>query len=244
VPTGIIGIPFAIAVFPVLSQLAAEKDSDRFGKQITTTTRQILFLILPLAICFLLLRAQIVRVILGTGAFDWTATIATANALAFFSLGILAQSLIPLYARAFYALNNTKIPFFISVISELICIAASLALMRPLGVPGLALADAFAAIVNIGLLIFFLRKRKPPVVDQSLLTLLLKIFTAGIVMAVSMQLIKYPLANLFDQHYFWGILSQGLVAGILGFLVYGLICHFLHVEEMAYLRSNLRRPVA
>jgi putative peptidoglycan lipid II flippase len=241
VPAGIIGIPFAIAVFPVLSQLAAENDPKKFGQQIASSSRQILFLILPLAICFLILRAQIVRVVLGTGEFDWTATISTANALAFFSLGILARALIPLYARAFYALNNTKTPFFISIFSEIFCIALSILLMRPLGVSGLALANALAAIVNILLLITFLHRRNTAIIDQSFITLLIKISGAGLIMALIMQLAKYPLANLFDQHYFIGILSQGLIAGILGFLVYGLICWVFKVEEMANLQSSLHR---
>lgn len=241
VPTGIIGIPFALAAFPVLSQFAATGDTKKFSAQIATTARQIIFLILPLTVCFLILRAQIVRVVLGTGAFNWDATIATADTLAFFSLGMFAQSLIPLFARAFYALGNTKTPFLISIVAEAVSIAASYIFMKPLGVPGLALASSLAAVVNIFLLVFALYRRQRDIIDQSLIALVYKTFVGSLVMAVVMQWAKDPLATLFDQHYFWGILSQGAVAGILGFLAYGTVCHFLKVQETMDLQSSIRK---
>jgi putative peptidoglycan lipid II flippase len=106
VPTGLVAIPFALAVFPLLSEMDLPKDNQAFLEKIISTARYILFLIVPIIIILLLLRAQIVRLILGSGAFDWTATIATANTLAFFAIGLIGQALIPLLARAFYAMTG------------------------------------------------------------------------------------------------------------------------------------------
>jgi putative peptidoglycan lipid II flippase len=78
VPTGLVAIPFALAVFPLLSEMDLPKDNQAFLEKIISTARYILFLIVPIIIILLLLRAQIVRLILGSGAFDWTATIAPA----------------------------------------------------------------------------------------------------------------------------------------------------------------------
>ncbi|MEK7624744.1 MAG: murein biosynthesis integral membrane protein MurJ [Patescibacteria group bacterium] len=241
VPTGIIGISFAIAVFPLLSRLTAKSTLAEFGAAVSSTARQILFLIIPVSVCFLLLRAQIVRVILGTGEFNWDATIATADTLAFFSLGLFAQSLIPLFARAFYSMNNTKTPFVVGVISELLVIIGSLLLMGPLGVAGLALANTFGATFNMIILAILLRKESSAVIDEKLLPMLFKIVTAGIVMGSVIQILKYPLARIFDQRYLWGIFSQGAVAGLLGLLVYGIICRLLKVDEMLLLQDSLRR---
>ena len=189
----------------------------------------------------MLLRAQIVRVVLGTGAFDWDATIRTADTLAFFSLGLFAQSLIPLFARAFYALNNTKTPFVVGVISELLTIIGSLVLMGPLGVAGLALASAAGATVNMIMLGILLRKEAATIIDQKLLPMLFKVATAGVVMGSVIQILKYPLAKIFDQRYFWGILSQGAAAGLLGLLVYGLICWLLRVNEMILFQNSFKK---
>ena len=67
------------------------------------------------AIFLFLLRAQIVRLILGTGRFDWTDTRLTAACLGVFSFGLFAASLIPLLVRAFFSFQDTKTPVLISV---------------------------------------------------------------------------------------------------------------------------------
>ncbi|MFA6105044.1 MAG: murein biosynthesis integral membrane protein MurJ [Patescibacteria group bacterium] len=241
VPTGIIGIPFALAVFPILSRLTSPENRGEFGALISSTVRQILFLVIPLSVCFLLLRAQITRVVLGTGAFDWNATIQTADTLAFFTLSLFAQSLIPLFARAFYSLNNTMTPFLISIISELICIIGALLFMKPLGVAGLALAKSISALINMSALAILLRKEVREIIDDKLLPLILKTSVAALVMGIIIQYLKYPLAQIFDQHYFWGILMQGLIAALVGILAYGFICTVLRVDEMIHLKNSFKK---
>ncbi len=241
VPIGIIGIPFAIAIFPLLSAAAAEKDNKQFVSHLINTARQIIFLVAPLSILILLLRAQIVRVVLGSGTFDWAATVNTADTLAFFSLGLLAQSLIHLLVRAFYALSNTKTPFIIGLIAELFSIIAALLLMRPLGAPGLALAASIGVILNAIMLIVALRTHTKNFEEASLIPLLFKISIATLVMAVAVQAVKYPLANIFDQQYFFGILGQGLIAGIVGLAIYCLLCYILRVPEFTQIKDSLKR---
>ena len=241
VPTGIIGIPFALAVFPLLSMAAAERSFDRFIEYLGSATRQIFFLTVPAAILILLLRAQIVRVVLGSGAFNWTATIATANALAFFALGLLAQALIPLYARAFYALSDTKTPFVAGLISELFGIIAALLLMKPLGVAGLALASALGASINIVLLVILLQEKTKYLELDRFLVAAFKISVAGGLMAILIQILKYPLNAVLNLDYFYGILLQGFISGSVGLLVYGLICRALKLEEMAHFQSSLKK---
>ncbi len=239
VPIGIIGIPFAIAVFPVLSAAAAKNDIDEFIKNLSSTIRQILFLIIPCAIIFLLLRAQIVRVILGTGKFNWDATISTGNTLAFFALSMFAQALIPLVARAFYALANTKTPFIIGIISELTSIIAALLLMKPFGVAGLALAFSIGSILNLIILSIYLRNTLTKINGDKIFSSFYRIIIAAIPMALLIQYIKDPLAKIFNQDYFWGILGQGLVAGLAGLAIYLILCYLLRVPELLQIKESL-----
>ena len=117
IPISLFGISFATAAFPSFSRSAAKRRKDEFLRKFTATFSQILFFVLPLSILFFLLRAQIVRIILGTGQFSWQDTRLTAACLGIFSLSIFAQSLVPLLARAFYAFKDTKTPVKISVLS-------------------------------------------------------------------------------------------------------------------------------
>lgn len=240
-PVGLVGIPFALAAFPLLSATAAKNDEENFVKTLSATAGQIIFLIIPASVIIMLLRAQIVRVVLGTGQFDWTATIGTADALAFFALGLFAQALIPLLARAFYALADTKTPFIISLISELISIISALLLMDTLGVAGLALASSVGAILNFILLTIYLRQTTKTLGEENLLPTLYKILLAAFVMGLFIQWLKYPLAKIFDQRYFWGILGQGLSAGLAGLLVYTGLCHLLKVPEYLHFKQSFRR---
>lgn len=241
VPTGIIGLPFALAVFPVLAAAVAKNDLTEFITNLAATIRQILFLIIPVSLIFLLLRAQIVRVVLGSGAFDWAATINTADALALFSLSLFAQALIPLLGRAFYALANTKTPFVIGLISELIAIIAALIFMKKLGVAGLALACSIGAIINLILLTIYLRNLTKSLEGEKIFASAWRISLAAMAMALIIQLAKYPLAQLFNQDYFFGILMQGLIAGLLGLAVYGVICYTLKLPEFMQFKNSFAR---
>ena len=68
--------------------------------------------------------------------------------------------------------------------------------------------------------------------ERSILGALVKISVASAAMALVAQGLKEPIANLVDMTRLWGILSQGLISGILGTLVYGAICALLGLEEI------------
>jgi putative peptidoglycan lipid II flippase len=118
VALGLLGIPFAIAAFPTLSSLFVTKKTEEFSAYFTGVSRKIIYLAAPVAFMFLLLRAQIVRLVLGSGKFSWEDTQLTAAALGLFSVSIIFQSLSPLFLRGFYAVQNTKTPFVISIIAD------------------------------------------------------------------------------------------------------------------------------
>ncbi|TSC72391.1 MAG: hypothetical protein G01um101438_475, partial [Parcubacteria group bacterium Gr01-1014_38] len=85
VPIGLVGVPLGIAAFPFLAAAAARQRAEEFTAILFGTLRLTLFIALPASVFLVLLRAQIVRVVLGTGAFDWEDTRTT-----FTVLGILA----------------------------------------------------------------------------------------------------------------------------------------------------------
>jgi putative peptidoglycan lipid II flippase len=199
-----------------------------------------------------MLRAQIIRVLYGTGAFDWNATITTANTVAFFSLGLLAQSLIPLLARAFYALSETRTPFLVSIFSEACTLAAALLFTQPrfgiashlpglMNVAGLACAASIGATINALILYILLRRKMLGLQDQELFILLIKTGIAGAGMAIGIQLCKYPVALLVDMDRWWGILLHGFISGIVGLLIYAGLSAVLRVPELFAILEGLKR---
>lgn len=229
-PVGIFGISFAIAAFPTMSQLAFRKE--KLKESLSQTVRKILFFIVPATVLLLTLRAQIVRIILGTGKFDWQDTVLTLDTLGFFALSLFAQALIPLLIRVFYAQQTAKTPFFIGLFAALVNLVSAWWFSRTLGVAGLALGFSLANIVNFILLWLTLHLKLDGLEEIKILWSTAKFSLAALVCGVVVQLSKNLIAPWADMTKFWGVLTQGLVAGILGFLIYLLVCYLLKSEEL------------
>ena len=90
IPLALVGISFAVAVFPKLSQLASDGDMKEFSEVFLKTLRRILYFVIPATVFLILLRAQIVRVVLGGGIFDWKDTVLTYQVLGILSLSLFA----------------------------------------------------------------------------------------------------------------------------------------------------------
>lgn len=240
-PIGIIGISFALAAFPTLSEYAANQDMDGFKKQLSLTTGQILFFILPTTILFLLLRAQVVRVILGSGHFNWDDTILTATTVGMLSLSLFSECLIPLFSRAFYAIHNTRTPLIIALLSTVVIVIGSFIFKSYFGVAGLALGLSLGSIAEVFLLWLALRKTIGSFGVRELSVSLFKILISVFAMAAVTQLLKYPLSTVLDMDTFMGIFLHGLISGLAGLLVYGIFCAMLGLQEMHLLLSSLRR---
>lgn len=118
VPLAIIGVSYSVAAFPLLAQRYAEGKFDEFSSSIMNALRHILFWSLPVIALLVVVRAQFVRIILGSGAFDWSDTRLTAAILAIFALSLASQSVYLLIVRALYAAQNTRLPFYATLFSS------------------------------------------------------------------------------------------------------------------------------
>jgi len=153
VPLGLIGAPFAIAVFPLLSRCCAKQEKEKFLKALSRTFSSILFLTVPLSAFFFLFRVQIVRLLYGAqisagGHFGWWETRLTASSVGIFAISIFAACLVPLLARAFYSLQDTKTPVKIAIFSIIFNLFLTYFFVRILG-PGNAFANLLANFLKV-----------------------------------------------------------------------------------------------
>jgi putative peptidoglycan lipid II flippase len=84
----------------------------------------------PITVLFIVLRAQIVRTVLGSGTFSWSDTRLTAAALALFVISSAGQSLMLLFVRSFYAEGKTAKPLVISIISMAFTVGVAILLLK------------------------------------------------------------------------------------------------------------------
>jgi putative peptidoglycan lipid II flippase len=240
-PVGIIGVSFAIAAFPSFAEHLALKGTKKFVALFATTVRQVLFFMIPLTLLFLILRAQVVRVVVGAGAFDWTDTILTADTLAFFTLSLASQALVYLLARAFFALHDTWTPLVAGVVSVLTGVMSSLYFTQTFGVVGLGMAFSLSALVNLALLWIPLRSRLGTLGESTMIRPLFVMSIAGMAAGVVMQLLKSWVVTFISLNTFWGVFYQGLIAGGIGLLVYVGVAYAFGNQELLDLIHGARR---
>jgi putative peptidoglycan lipid II flippase len=239
-PYGIFGISLAVAAFPTLSDEAQSKRWESFSKTFSNTFRQILFLIIPSSALFIVLRAQIVRVILGTGKFSWSNTILTINTLEFLTLALFSESLILLLTRGFFAAEDCKTPFWLGLFGSAVRISGAWFFSRELGVAGLALGYAIGSILNMIALWFFLEKKVGNLGFKGIISSAVKIFIASCFSGGAAYLSLRLMDLVVSTHTVVGIFLQGLVAGLIGILVYFLAGLLLRSPEIKTFYESIK----
>ena len=263
VPLTIIGASYSSAVFPTLSRLYVENNIKEFLEKMIASARHIIFWSMPIMVLFIVLRAQIVRTVLGAGKFDWADTRITAAMLALFTVSTIGQSLIVLFVRAFYAEGKTSKPLLINAISASFIVIAGFSLMSLfhrfptfqffledlLKVGGqsgtivltLALAYSLGVILNT-ILHWVTFERSYPGFTKPVLGTLYHSFSASVIMGyVAFQGLR--LFSFFPLEKVWGIFMQGFCAGILGLIVGVFILILLKNQELAEVWRTMHRKI-
>lgn len=240
VPLAIIGVSYSVASFPLLVKYFNENNFDLFIKRITEGAQKIIFFSLPVVFLFIVLRAQIVRVVLGTHSFSWNETRIAAALLAVFIVGLVGQSLVQMFVRGMYAMGNTKKPLLVNVASQIFVIICALFFLRLFALPeviifiqnilrlqgisdirilALPLAFALGNILNcILLFIGYYTKFKKQYFTQLVTTTWQSLIASIGVGAAAYNLLQIG-SYFFNQNSFWGIFAQGFLAGIGGTVV-------------------------
>ena len=242
-PLGLFGVSFSIAVLPALSAFAAKGEYDKFTQAYSKTLRQILFFVIPASVFIVMLRAQIVRIALGSGQFNWEDTRTTFTTLAILSAGLFAQSVIPLLTRMFYALQNTKVPFYIALVSEAFNVLVTFALIGQFGVYGLAGAFSLYSVFNMALLYRYLKKQVADLDEVRIMRSVLNILLASAVAAAATQLGKEIIGTAGPLDTFLAVLRQFVIAGGMGVAAFALACHYLQIEEYHQLVLAMKRKL-
>ncbi|EKE20226.1 MAG: hypothetical protein ACD_8C00037G0002 [uncultured bacterium] len=240
---GLFGVSFAIAVFPTLSTHGAKGEYEKFAIAFSRTFRQVLFFVIPISMFLFVLRAQTVRVLLGTGNFNWEDTILTFQVLGLMVVSLFAQSLLPLLIRAFYALQDTKTPLFIALFGEFISICSLFLLVKPFGIYGLAVAFSLASVVNMILLIVYLRKSLPSIDGKNILNSTIRIVAATLVAGVATQAVKYVVGSRGELDTFVAVFVQLIVAGGTGLAFFSLACYYFEVKEFFQFTQSITRKI-
>ncbi len=261
VPLAIVGVSYAVATFPTLARSISEGRHDHFNQHLRASARSIVFWSIPATFLFIVLRAQIVRVILGSGHFSWNDTRLVAACLAIFSVSVLAQGMISLVSRAYYAKGETKRPLVLNFICSALIIVFAYLLMKVFenfaffryfiesllkvdDIPGteilmLPLAYSAGTILNFVLHWIYVKKDFMP--TESFIT---KTFFQSLGASFFIGVVSYIGLNIFSPIFGtttgWGVFLQGFISGILGICAGFLVLYLLKSEELKDLMNTLK----
>lgn len=263
-PVALVGWSFSQAAFPTLSDEYSSGNKDSFKKNFIKTFQQILYLILPLCVIFLILRLPLVR-LLGLGKdtqFFWQGTIITAWVLLFFALSIIFQSILSLLIRAFYAMHDSITPVKVSVITLIINIFLSIYLVKLfsrfdetqkvlnllnlknylsfssgnswMAVGGLAAASTISAFIGMTILFIILSKRIEGFGKHLLWIPLLKKMIATFVMGGVMYALYKTLDIVMNTTKTLELIFLLGITCYVGISIYVLITFLLEDEEIEF----------
>ncbi len=238
VPLAIIGVSYSLAAFPTLSKYFHSGEMNKFYSNMQKALRHIIFWSFPVMAMFVVLRAQIVRVILGSGNFDWESTRMVAASLAIFTLSIFAQSISLLFLRAYYAMGKTLKPFIITITMFFSVISFSFVFLAVMETPVSVYVKEFLRLGNLsdvtvlslsmaytlGQIIYMvllagLFRGISKIIDKDLIRTTWQSITGSLIAFI----VAFVSLNFFDRFFdlntFFGVFFHGFISGLIGLFV-------------------------
>lgn len=150
---------FTLPLFPLLSGYVKSNELQKMREVLEKGLLYLIIFLLPVTLGLILLSVETCALVYERGKFTPDDTKITAIALIFYSVGLLGLACRDLLTRAFYALEDTKTPVSIGVVTIILYIVFAIVFMPVLNHGGIALAASLAAFSNTFILAFFLRRK-------------------------------------------------------------------------------------
>ena len=181
---GLFAMSLATAGLPLLSRQAGAQDWPAMNRSLTQSISASALLVLPASVGLAVLARPICALLFRTGAYTPAAADWTALTLVFQSVGLVFVGAQRLGNQSLYALKDYRGPAALAGGTLLLNVALSLALLKPLGTGGLALANGLASLAGLAGLLLRLRPRLPGLTLRPLLNATTRALAACILMGL------------------------------------------------------------
>ncbi|OTG63825.1 murein biosynthesis integral membrane protein MurJ [Acinetobacter silvestris] len=233
-PLGLIGVAIGTVILPSLSARKAEHDQTKFRAMLDWAARVIVLVGVPASIALFMLSTPIIQALFQHGAFDLRDTQMTAMALQCMSGGVLAFMLIKVFAPGFYAMQDTRTPVrvgLMAVAANAILNIVFIGIFKLIDWKAehiaLAIASSGSALVNAGMLYYYLHKRDIFRFGAHWKKLSIQFVIANLVMIAALW---------YGLTWYDGALSQWIrIAEVVGLCVVGVVAY-----AVALLASGFR----
>ena len=191
----IAGIAIGVVVLPQLSKYVHQKKKKKILLIQNKALELSLFLSLPASTALLIGSEEIMSALFGYGQFNESSVYNSAKALYFFSLGLPAFAMIKVFSSFFFANNDTKTPFYISLASVLLNVIISVYFFQIIGFIIIPIATTISSWFNLIILFYFSRKRDLFNFNNIFILRFFKIIFSSLLMGIFF----YYLIHFFDE---------------------------------------------
>ena len=195
----IAGIAIGTVILPQLSKHVQNKKKEKIHLIQNKALELSLFLSIPAAIALLIASEEIISSLFGYGSFDQESVKKSAQALFYFGLGLPAFSLIKIFSTFFFARHETKIPFYISLISVLLNIFISIIFFKEIGFLIIPIATTISSWFNAISLFIILKNKKLFNFNLIFINRFIRILIVSFVMGISFNY----LINFFSDKFIY-----------------------------------------
>jgi len=229
------GIAVGTVMLPELSKQIKNNNHDQITSLQNRALELSLFLSVPAATALILASEQIITSLFGYGSFNIESVSNTATALTFFAFGVPAFSILKIFSNYFFARNDTKTPFYLSVISVALNIIISVSFFGQLGFVIIPIATSISSWINVFLHFYFIRKRNLYNFDKTFIYKLPRMILSVVVMGIVLYFLLGLFSNKFDYNESWKFIYLFIIV-IISLTSYFLVSNFSGVFKFRDLR--------
>jgi len=220
------GIAIGTVMLPELSKHVKNKSFEKITNLQNRALELCLFLSVPAATALVLASEEVITSLFGYGSFDDVSVINTAIALTFFAFGIPAFSILKIFSNFFFARNNTKTPFYLSVVSVSLNIIMSVSLFSKLGFVIIPIATSISSWVNVFMHYYFIKKKDLHIFDSKFIYKFPRMILSVVVMGIVLYLLLGFFSDKFHYNENWKFIYLFIIV-IISLISYFLISNFL-----------------
>lgn len=236
-PVNLIGVAISTAFFPQLTEEVGAGHESKFRQTFRTALSTIIWISMPISIIAFFARGYVVSFIKNGGDQLISSVLAT------LIISIFAHSVFHIASRGFYAKQDTKTPFIISVIAIGATILLAVAFtMLGLGPEGLGWAQSIGAILEIVLLLGILQRRS----ERDLLNKAFwRNFTKTAIATIITGCVAYSMTKFFplmatDDSIFV-VFPKFCLITIVSLVAYLVAGYFLGIEQIKPITEKVKK---
>ncbi len=219
------GIAVGTVMLPELSKQVKNNNYDQINNLQNRALELSLYLSVPAATALVLASEQIITSLFGYGSFNSESVTNTAIALTFFAFGVPAFSILKIFSNYFFARNDTKTPFYLSVISVTLNILISISFFSKLGFVIIPIATSISSWINVFLLFYFIKKRNLYNFDKTFIYKFPRMILSVVVMGIVLYLLLGLFSDKFAYNESWKFIYLFIIV-IISLISYFLISNF------------------